>query len=100
MIPTGHLSQADQGAEAAGVQGAAGRALRPRLPSPAPPWSPPCLHEGGLVGAGQGVADLPRPVNRRLAEPQRVSLSRKYSDSETFYKCNMRILYFTDFSFP
>ena len=32
MVPTGHLSQVDQGAEAAGVQGAAGRALRPTVP--------------------------------------------------------------------
>ena len=73
MVPSGHLShsQVDPGAEAAGVQGAAGRALRPRLPPPPPPWSPPCLHEGGLVGAWQGVGDLPRPVIRRLAEPQR-----------------------------
>ena len=82
MVLNGHFSQVDQGAEAAGVQGAAGRALRPRLPSSPSPWSSPCLHEGGLVGAGQGVADLPRPVNRRMADAQRVSLSRKYSDSK------------------
>ena len=77
MVPTGHLSQADQGAEAAGIQGAAGRALRPRLPSPPPPWSAPCLHKEGLVGAWQGVADLPRPVNRRMAEPQRSIFEQK-----------------------
>ena len=77
MIPTGHLSQVDQGAAETGVEGAAGRALRPRLPSPPPPWSPPCLHEGGLVGAWQGVAGLPRPVNRRMAEPQRSLFEQK-----------------------
>ena len=77
MVIIGHLSQADQGAEEAGVQGAAGRALRPGLPPPPSPWSPPCLHEGGLVGAGQRVGDLPRPVIRRLAEPKRSQFEQK-----------------------
>ena len=58
MVPTGHLSQVDQGAEAAGVQGAAGRALRPRLPPPPPPWSSPCPHGGGLDRGYQEVAIL------------------------------------------
>ena len=77
MVLNGHFSQVDQGAEAAGVQGAVGRALRSRLPSSPSPWSSPCLHEGGLVGAWQGVAGLPRPVNRRMAEPQRSLFEQK-----------------------
>ena len=77
MVLTGHLFQVDQGAEAAGIQGAAGRTLRPRLPPPPPPWSAPCLYEGGLVGAGQEVADLPRPVNRRMADPKRSIFEQK-----------------------
>ena len=52
------LPQVDQGAAETGVEGAAGRALRPRLPSPPPPWSSPCLHEGGLDRAYQEVADI------------------------------------------
>ena len=35
------LLQVDQGAAETGVEGAAGRALRPRLPPPPPPWSSP-----------------------------------------------------------
>ena len=77
LLVTQCSSQVDQGAAETGVQGAAGRALRPRLPSPPPPWSPPCLHEGGLVGAGQGVGDLPRPVIRRLVEPKRSQFEQK-----------------------
>ena len=52
------LLQVDQGAAETGVEGAAGRALRPRLPSSPPPWGPPCLHEGGLDRAYQEVADI------------------------------------------
>ena len=44
--------QVDKGAAEAGVEGVAGRALRPRLPSHHPARRPPRLHEGGLEGAG------------------------------------------------
>ena len=58
------LLQVDQGAAETGVEGAAGRALRPRLPPPPPPWSSPWPHGGGLDWAHQGVADLLWPVKR------------------------------------
>ena len=51
--------QVDKGAAEAGVEGVAGRALRPRLPSLHPARRPPRLHEGGLEGAGRGLAGLP-----------------------------------------
>ena len=52
------LPQVDQGAAETGVEGAAGRALRSRLPPPPPPWSSPYPHEEGLGQAHQEVADL------------------------------------------
>ena len=52
------LLQVDQGAAETGVEGAAGRALRPRLPPPPTSWSSPCPHGQGLDRAHQEVADL------------------------------------------
>ena len=51
--------QVDKRAAEAGVEGVAGRALRPRLPSHHLARRPPRLHEGGLGGAGRGLAGLP-----------------------------------------
>ena len=58
LLVTQCTSQVDQGAAETGFEGAAGRALRPRLPSPPRPWRSPCLHEGGLDRAYQEVADI------------------------------------------
>ena len=70
------LSQVDQRAEKTSVQGAAGRALRPWLPTSPSPWRPPCLLQGGLGRAWQGVADVFWVVKRRVTN---ATLGRRIS---------------------
>ena len=64
LLVTQCSSQVDQRAAETGVEGAAGRALRPWLPPPLPPWWSPCLHEGGLDRAYQEVADILWSIKR------------------------------------
>ena len=66
--------QVDKGAAEAGVEGVAGRALRPWLPSLPPDGWPPRRHEGGLEGAGRELAGLPWSVTEEktlLAQKKR-----------------------------
>ena len=80
------LWQVDKGAAETGVEGVAGRPLRPRLPALHPARRPPCLHEGGLEGVGRELADHPWSVNREkvLLERRRRGARHNFNNCQIF----------------